>query len=142
MKTIIARFYGLVLAAGLFYLLLALPGCSVERFAPAVDAQVDSTLCAAGLPPLAFGKAVFRGPVTLQMGQGNTNTTTGPSKVKTRAQALSTGDNSPVTASQKKGALPWWVFALVGVGAIIGWEYLSHQLSPLGWLPWRTALKT
>lgn len=116
-------------------LTLALAGCSTERVALATDAKVDSTLTAVGLPPLAVHKFVFRGPVTVQVGQGNTNSTVGTDKTGQRAQALSTGANSPVTASQHKGGIPWWVFALVGVASIIGWDYFTHKFNPLHWLP-------
>jgi len=122
------------------HLLLAaalLTSCATERYAPAVDAQVDSALTAAGLPSLAVHKLKLTGPVTIQAGQGNTASQVGTDKTGQRAQAVSTGVGSPVAASQKKGGVPWWVFVLVGVASICGWEWLSHQVSPLGWLPWR-----
>jgi hypothetical protein len=67
--------YGLLLAAALLTCLLA-GGCATERYAPAVDAQVDSTMTAAGLPPLHVYKLKLTGPVniTVQAGQGNTST--------------------------------------------------------------------
>jgi hypothetical protein len=82
-------------------------------------------------------KLKLTGPVTIQVGQGNTASQVGTDKTGQRAQAVSTGAGSPVTASQKKGGVPWWVFLLVGLASIVGWEWLSHQVKMLGWLPWR-----
>ncbi|MGI4834620.1 MAG: hypothetical protein ACRYFK_14285 [Janthinobacterium lividum] len=110
----------------------SLSGCAgtEQLLAPS---RADTLLTAAGLA--SVHKLVVHGNVTIQQGTGNS--VIGKDKTGQRAQALSTGANSPVTASTKKGALPWWVFLLVAVGGAIGWEYLSHQLNPLGWLPWR-----
>jgi len=116
--------------------LLGLASCATERYAPAVDAKVDSALAAAGIPPLAVHKLKLTGPVTIQVGQGNNSSTVGTDKTGQRAQAVSTGAGSPVTASQKKGGVPWWVFVLVGLASIASWEWLDHQ-SLLRWLPWR-----
>lgn len=127
---------GGILAAVLL-LAFAVAGCATERVALATDAKVDSALVAAGVPPLSVRKLVFRGPVTLQVGQGNTSSTVGTDKTGQRAQAVSTGAHSPIQASQKKGGVPWWVFGLVGLASVAGWEWLRHQVNPLGWLPWR-----
>lgn len=121
------------------FLLLALCGlasCATERVPLATDAKVDSALVAAGLPPLSVHKLKLTGPVTIQVGQGNNSSTVGTDKTGQRAQAVSTGTGSPIQASQKKGGVPWWVFVLVGLASIAGWEWLSHQ-SLLRWLPWR-----
>jgi hypothetical protein len=118
-------------------LLLALASCATERYAPAVDTKVDSALVAAGIPPLAVHKLKLMGPVTIQVGQGNTSSQVGTDKTRQRAQAVSTGAGSPIQASQKKSGVPWWVFVLVGLASVVAWEWLSHQVGPLGWLPWR-----
>ena len=115
---------------------LLLTSCATERYAPAVDAQVDSALTAAGLPPLAIHKLKLTGPVTIQVGQGNSASQVGTDKTGQRAQAVNTGAGSPVTASQKKGGVAWWVFVLVAIAGATGWEWLSHQRL-LRWLPWR-----
>jgi hypothetical protein len=117
--------------------LLVLASCATERYAPAIDAKVDSALVAAGIPPLAVHKLKLTGPVTIQVGQGNTNSTVGTDKTGQRSQAVSTGPHSPVTASQKKASGPWWLLGLVAVASIAAWEWLTHHLNPLGWLPWR-----
>ncbi|MDO7886702.1 hypothetical protein [Hymenobacter cheonanensis] len=116
--------------------LLGLASCATERVPLATDAKVDSALVAAGIPPLAVHKLKLTGPVTMQVGQGNSSSTVGTDKTGQRAQAVSTGAGSPIQASQKKGGVPWWVFAFVGLASIAGWEWLSSQV-PLGWLRWR-----
>lgn len=125
-------------------LLLALASCATElpTLTPGQQLFTQATDTAAAVVPLpAGGKYKFKGPVSiiLQAGTGNvaTPTVTGTDKTGQHAQALSTGPGSPVTASQQKGGVAWWVFLLVGVGSIAGWEWLSHQVNPLGWLPWR-----
>jgi hypothetical protein len=118
-------------------LLLALASCATERYAPAVDTKVDSALVAAGIPSLSVHKLKLTGPVTIQVGQGNSSSQVGTDKTGQRAQAVSTGAGSPVQANQKKGAVTWWVFVLVGVASVVAWEWLSYQVGPLGWLPWR-----
>jgi hypothetical protein len=110
-----------------FAALLGLASCATERYAPAVDAKVDSVLVAAGIPPLAVRKLKFTGPVTIQLGQGNTSSTVGTDKTGQRAQGVSTGANSPVTASQKKGGVPWWVFVGVGGLSIAAWQWLKMR---------------
>jgi len=132
MKAFLSRLAGALLAG----LLLACSSCATERYAPGAEATVDSTLTAAGLPPLHVHKLVFRGPVTVQVGQGNTSTTTGTDKTGQRAQAVSTGANSPVVATTKKVPTPWYVFAGVAVLAVALWEWCRRRFNPLGWLPW------
>lgn len=91
----------------LFAAALLLASCATERYAPAVDAKVDSTLVAAGIPPLSVHKLKLTGPVTIQVGQGNTASQVGTDKTGQRSQAVSTGAGSPIQASQKKGSVPW-----------------------------------
>jgi hypothetical protein len=117
--------------------LLALASCATERYGLAVDAKVDSALVAAGIPPLAVRKLKLTGPVTIQVGQGNTSSQIGTDKTGQRAQAVSTGAGSPIQASQKPAGVSWWVFVLVGLASVVGWEWLSHQVGSMGWLPWR-----
>jgi hypothetical protein len=117
-------------------LAVSVAGCATERVALATDSKVDSALVAAGVPPLSVRKLKFNGPVTFQVGQGNTSSTVGTDKTGQHSQAVSTGAGSPIQANEKKGGLPIWVFLLVGVGSIIGWDYLTHQFNPLKWLPW------
>lgn len=107
--------------------LLGLASCASERYAPAVDAKVDSALVAAGLPPLAVRKLKLTGPVTIQLGQGNTSSTVGTDKTGQRAQAVSTGAGSPVAATNKKGGVPWWVFVGVGGLSIDIWRWLKAR---------------
>ena len=121
----------------LFAAALLLASCATERYAPAVDAKVDSALTAAGIPPLSVHKLKLTGPVTIQVGQGNTASQVGTDKTGQRAQAVSTGAGSPIQASQKKGGVPWWVFGLVALAGAVGWEWLSHR-GLRAWLPWRT----
>ena len=116
---------------------LLLASCATERYALAIDAKVDSALVAAGIPPLSVHKLKLTGPVTIQVGQGNTASQVGTDKTGQRAQAVSTGAGSPIQASQKKGSLPWWVFGLVALASAAGWEWLNHR-GLLTWLPWRT----
>jgi hypothetical protein len=111
-------------------LVIGLVSCATERYAPAADARVDSALVAAGIPPLAVHKLKLTGPVTIQVGQGNTSSQVGTDKTGQRAQAVSTGPNSPVTASQKKAGIPWWTFGLVAVASIAGWEWLKRNFWP------------
>jgi hypothetical protein len=118
---------------------LLLASCATERVPLATDAKVDSALVAAGIPPLSVHKLKLTGPVTIQVGQGNTSSTVGTDKTGQRAQAVSTGAGSPIQASQKKGGVPWWVFGLVAVAGAAGWEWLSHW-GLLTWLPWRVRL--
>ena len=122
--------------AAVLLLAFAVAGCATERVALATDARVDSALTAAGIPPLSVHKLKLTGPVTIQVGQGNTSSTVGTDKTGQRAQAMSTGAGSPIQASQKKGGVPWWVFGLVAVAGAAGWEWLSHR-GLLTWLPWR-----
>lgn len=110
--------------------LLSLASCATERYTPAVDARIDSALVAAGIPPLSVHKLKLTGPVTIQVGQGNTSSQVGMDKTGQRAQAMSTGANSPVTASQKKAGIPWWTFGLVAVASIAGWEWLKRNVWP------------
>ena len=118
---------------------LLLASCATERVPLATNAKVDSALVAAGIPPLSVHKLKLTGPVTIQVGQGNTSSTVGTDKTGQRAQAVSTGAGSPIQASQKKGGVPWWVFGLVAVAGAAGWEWLSHR-GLLTWLPWRVRL--
>jgi hypothetical protein len=75
--------------------------CATERYAPSVDAKVDSALTAAGLPPLAVHKLKLTGPVTIQVGQGN-------------------------TTSQKKGGVPLAMYVVAALLLLLsgaaGWE--------------------
>lgn len=130
---------GLGISTAVLLLAFAMAGCSIERVALATDSKVDSALVTAGIPPLAVHKLKLTGPVTIQVGQGNTSSQVGTDKTGQRAQAVSTGADSPVTASQKKGGMAWWVFGLVAVAGAAGWEWLSHQ-GLLAWLPWRVRL--
>jgi hypothetical protein len=107
--------------------LLGLASCATERYAPAVDAKVDSVLVAAGIPPLAVRKLKLTGPVTIQLVQGNTNSMVGTDKTGQRAQAVSTGAGSPVTVTTQKGGVPWWVFVGVGGLSIAAWQWLKPR---------------
>jgi len=149
MKTLYNFLWGALLASGMLTAVLllasAVAGCATEQAAlttgPQLFAQATETAQPAVVQLPAGGKYKFKGPVSivLQAGTGNvaTPTVTGTDKTAQRAQAVSTGDNSPVKASQEKGGVPWWVFGIVAVVAVAAWEYLRRQLNPLGWLPWR-----
>jgi len=128
------------------YLLAALTllvSCATEQptltTAPQLFAQATDTSRAAVVPLPAGGRYKFKGPVSivLQAGTGNvaTPTVTGTDKTAQRAQAVSTGPNSPIQASQKKGSAPWWALVLVGVVSIAAWQWLKPKLKPPSWLP-------
>jgi hypothetical protein len=63
------------------------------------------------IPISSRGNYKFKKPVsiTVRAGTGNvaTPTVTGVDKTGQHAQALTTGPGSPVTASSKKGSVPW-----------------------------------
>jgi hypothetical protein len=88
--------------------LLPLASCATERYAPAIDAKVDSTLVATGIPPLAVHK--LTGPVTIQVGQGNTSSQIGTDKTGQRAKVVSTGAGSPCRLARKRPAAPGGYF--------------------------------
>jgi hypothetical protein len=90
--------------------LLALASCATGRYAPAIDAKVDSTLVATGIPPLAVHKLKFTGPVTIQVGQGNTSSQIGTDKTGQRAKVVSTGAGSPCRLARKGPAAPGGYF--------------------------------
>lgn len=124
---------------------LLLSNCATEQATLSTGAQLfaqaTDTSRGAVVPLPAGGRYKFKGPVSivLQAGAGNvaTPTVTGTDKTGQRAQAVSTGANSPVSASERKGGVAWWVFLLVALGAVVGWEALRRKYNPLGWLPWR-----
>lgn len=118
--------------------LLLATSCATERDIPAATAhKADSVLVAAGLPPLSIRKLVVRGPLIVQSGQGNTASVADNRKAGQRGGSAATAPGAVATSTTRRGGVPWWVFGLVAVGAVVGWEYVSHQLKPLSWLPWR-----
>jgi hypothetical protein len=96
----------LLVVAGIALLLVA-ASCTTERYAPAIDHRVDSTLVAAGLPPLSVRRVKFNGPVTFQVG-GSNNTATQLGKAKA---PLATAAHATVTAPVTKAGVPWQVYA-------------------------------
>jgi hypothetical protein len=76
------------------------------------------------------------GTVIIQQGTGNVATPTDNRKAGQKGGAAATAPKASASATTEKAALPWWVFALVGLLSIAGWEYLSHS-NLLAWLPWR-----
>jgi hypothetical protein len=116
--------------------LLALASCATEQATLTTPQQLftQATDTPAALVPLAAGgKFKFKGPVSIvvQAGTGNvaTPTVTGTDKTGQHAQAVSTGANSPVTASSKKGGVPWWVFVGIGGLSIAAWQWLKPNLT-------------
>jgi hypothetical protein len=112
---------------------LLLASCATEQATLTTPTQLftQATDSSGTTAPLALtGK--FKGPVSIvvQAGTGNVATPTvkGADKTGQGAQAVSTGPGSPVTASQQKGSVPWWVFALVGAVSIAAWEWLRPKL--------------
>jgi len=126
----------------IFLLVISVVGgqlsCAPERLVlhnPAsMQARVDSAALANGL---VAKKITFRGPVTFtsQTGTGNTATmsatTTDNRKAGQRQGSAATAPNAVATTTTKKGGIPWWVFVLVGVAAIVAWEWLKSYLTPL-----------
>lgn len=98
-----------------------LGSCATERVPLAIDAQVDSTLVAAGLLPLSVRKVKFTGPVTFQVG-GTGNVATAIAKTKDPAAT------APHAVATAKGGLPWYVYAgLAAVMASLGF-YLRDKV--------------
>ena len=97
-------------------LLVLATSCATERYAPAVDAKVDSALVAAGIPPLSLRKIKLTGPVTIQFGgAGNTATAIGKAKSPV-ASAPHAEASAPVT----KSGPAWWVYVGIAVLALAG----------------------
>jgi hypothetical protein len=114
----------------LFTALLLLASCATEQATLTTPTQLfaQATDSSGAVVPLALtGK--FKAPVSIvvQMGAGNVATPTVKATDKTgqRAQAVSTGANSPVMATSKKGSVPWWVFVGVGGLTIAAWQWLK-----------------
>ena len=114
----------------LLYCLLML-ACTRGEFA-GVESVGDTTRVPAGT---AIGKLKAR-TVIIQQGQGNVATPTDNTQAGQKGGSAATAPGA-VASTTKPAGLPWWVFALVGVGSIAGWEWLTSQFKLAAWLPWR-----
>ena len=123
MKYFYSLLEGLAWLLCLLGLVLAFAGCAATAQLPVLT-RADTVLTAAGVK--SIGKLVVRGNLTIQTGTGNS--VTGKDKTGQRAQALSTGANSPVTATSKKAGLPWWVFAGLAALCVVGGFLLRGKL--------------
>ena len=115
------------------FALLLLASCATEQATLTTPTQLftQATDTSGDVVPLTLsGK--FKGPVSivLQTGTGNVATPTVKATDKTgqNAQAVSTWPDSPVTASQKKGGTPWWVFAGIAVLGAGVWQWFRDRL--------------
>lgn len=115
------RLLGFLFALALGALLLA-TGCASERYAPAIDAKVDSALVAAGVPPLSVRRLKFTGPVTFQIGgTGNVATAIGKAKAPVASAPHA-------TATKTSAGVPWWVYAGLAALAAAGGFVLRGKL--------------
>lgn len=116
----------------IIYALLTL-GCSRGQYVGLPSSKTDTLVVPAGT---AIGKLKAR-TVILQTGTGNVASTTDNTKAGSRGGSAATAPNASASTTTKKAGVPWWVFLLVGVASIVGWEWLTHQFSLTAWLPWR-----
>jgi hypothetical protein len=111
---------------------LALAGCATEQATLTTPAQLftQATDSSGAVVPLTL-RCKFKGPVSVvvQMGTGNVATPTVKTTDKTgqHSQAVSTGAESPSTASSKKGGVPWWTLLLAGGLSLAGWQWLKSS---------------
>lgn len=130
--------YGPFAALGFMLLILGmLIGLAVGLSACATEqpllTRADSVFVASGLPAprkIKAGTVIFQAP-------GSTASIADNRKAGQRGGAAATAPKATATATTKKAGVPWWVFLLVGVGSVVGWEWLSSQTAVLKWLPWR-----
>lgn len=91
-------------------------------------------------PSMSTGKIKVRGPLTIQVGgTGNTAApaTTDNRKAGQRQGSAATAPGATASTTTQEAGTAWYWFALVGVGCIVAWEWLTKKLTPAGWLPWR-----
>lgn len=130
--------HGPLVALGIMLLLLGmLVGLAVGLSACASPqpllTRADSVFVASGLPvprKIKAGTVIFQAP-------GSTASVADNRKAGQRGGAAATAPSATATATTKKAGVPWWVFLLVGVGSVVGWEWLSSQALVRKWLPWR-----
>lgn len=115
----------------LLFVLLQL-ACARRPGLTTADGGPDTVLLPAGA---AVHKIKAR-TVILQTGQGHTATTADYTKAGQRSQSAAIGTGNTATATTKKAGVPLWVYVLVGVGSVIGWELVTRRV-PAAWLPWR-----
>ncbi len=113
----------------LLFCLLSL-ACGRNNFG-GVQAVGDTTRLASGTN---VGK-IKADVVIIQTGQSNNASTTDYTKAGQRAQSAAVGTGNTAEAT-KTAATPMWVYMLVGVCSVIGWEILTGKV-PAKWLPWR-----
>lgn len=119
----------------LLYCLLAM-GCTHGEFAGVEGAgttAADTSYVRAGA---IIGKVKAR-TVIIQNGTGNVATPTDNTKAGQKDGEAATAPQAQASATTTLGGLPWWVFALVGMGSIVAWEWLASRFVPAAWLPWR-----
>ena len=122
--------YSLVLALGAALLLAS---CASTLRLPE-PTRADTVITTAGLP--SVGKLVVRGNLTIQQGNGNTVADNRKAGQKQGSAATAPAAHSDNT-SKKTGGPAWYIYLGVALIGALGWEYLSHKLTPLSWLPWR-----
>jgi hypothetical protein len=71
-------------------------------------------------------------------GTGNTATPTSTDnrKASQRQVSASTVPNATASTITKEAGTTWYWFAVVGVLAILAWEWLIKKLTPAKWLSW------
>ncbi|MGI4884147.1 MAG: hypothetical protein ACRYFR_04230 [Janthinobacterium lividum] len=84
------------------------------------------------------GRWKFTGPVTVQVGTGNTSSPVDNTKAGSRGGSAATAPKASAAAITEQGEAPWWLYLLAAAAGAVGWEYFSPKL-PLAWLPWRKA---
>jgi hypothetical protein len=96
---------------------LLVVSCATPRiFAPAPE-PAPAVVRLDSLGALSAGKIKFNGPVTLQVGQGNTASTT---RTDNTGRSASQGANGGQSVAITDSKLPLWVFCLVlAAGAVL-----------------------
>jgi hypothetical protein len=77
------------------------------------------------------------GTVIIQQGTGNVASPADNRKAGQKGGAAATAPSATASATTTKAPLPWWVFVMLSVLSIAGWEWLTAQLKVVAWLPWR-----
>lgn len=120
--------YGLLVLASL------LSSCETERYIPAaVDAQVDSTLRAAGIGPLQAGKIKIAGNVIINTGPGAVQVADNR-KAGQRQGSAATGPASQAATTASNAGPPWGMLGLVLAGGLAAGAWLRGKLPRIPFL--------
>ncbi|MGI4873367.1 MAG: hypothetical protein ACRYFX_19590 [Janthinobacterium lividum] len=133
MKTFLLRLVGLLLALALLALLLS--GCAHgDELASALSQPLDSTVRQQVAGQVGARKIKFNGPVTLQIGNGNTGAATDASKAKAPVAAApyAVASETRPAAGPSWKACAWLAGLALLVGAVGGF-WLARRLP--AWLP-------